>query len=518
VFVSKSLKEPDTIIPKTLKFYLTGSNASGSFKQYISEISADSSYATRKSIQNLITSDYEGENTRLGIEARGDGWQIAKIDIKPATAVGFSPKVFKTVQEEDRNLPDETFDYNFEMYDVNNNYIPVELKATKRFTQGNKPSLGTLKLLTFESDKTAFRFYTGSLANPSFQQIKLVVTKQNVTGSLLFSSAAFDTNGQYIEPSSYVGTYPGGLTSVGENGGIISIANFSGSDSNYNVGSIIYTASIDGLNEYETVFRLEDGLPAADLLADVDRNTLTYKLSDGELEPANQVSRITVKRKNLQNNGVPITANSSSYIGTAPPLTLLSDNSTTGLATYFLSGSDLNLQTGSVTYEFSSSDSFGFDVTDSVTITPISFLAGTVLYLSNERGVLPAYYTGIIPSSSYVYTSGSTKLYVGSDEIQYDNLESTNSYKIIAVTGSGITPNEINPTSNNYGGIAGTMPEDSSSLEIAIKYIDSSNTSYYFSRTANFNLIKEGEAGQPGLEGTNGPGLVFTGAWHFLDS
>jgi hypothetical protein len=513
VFVSKSLKEPDTIIPKTLKFYLTGSNASGSFKQYISEISADSSYATRKSIQNLITSDYEGENTRLGIEARGDGWQIAKIDIKPATAVGFSPKVFKTVQEENRNLPDETFDYNFEMYDVNNNYIPVELKATKRFTQGNKPSLGTLKLLTFESDKTAFRFYTGSLANPSFQQIRLVATKQNVTGSLLFSSAAFDTNGQYIEPSSYVGTYPGGLTSVGENGGIISIANFSGSDSNYNVGSIIYTASIDGLNEYETVFRLEDGLPAADLLADVDRNTLTYKLSDGELEPTNQISRITVKRKNLQNNGVPITANSSSYIGTAPPLTLLSDNSTTGLATYFLNGSDLNLQTGSVTYEFSSSDSFGFNVSDSVTITPISFLAGTVLYLSNERGVLPAYYSGIIPSSSYVYTSGSTKLYVGSDEIQYDNLESTNSYKIIAVTGSGITPNEINPTSNNYGGIPGTMPDDSSSLEVAIKYIDSSNTSYYFSRTANFNLIKEGEVGQPGLEGSNGPGVVFTGPW-----
>ena len=35
--------------------------------------------------------------------------------------------------------------------------------------------------------------------------------------------------------------YPGGLTSVGDNGGIITISNFSGSDSNFNVSSIVYT-------------------------------------------------------------------------------------------------------------------------------------------------------------------------------------------------------------------------------------------------------------------------------------
>ena len=144
-------KANDTIIDKTLKLYITGSSGSVDFKQYVAEIKADSEFKTRRDIQNIISSDYEGTNTRLGIEARGDGWQISKLNFKPAKAKSFSPKIFKTVQEEDRNLQDETFDYNFEMYDVNNNYIPVKLEKTVRFTQGNKKTLASLKLLTFES-------------------------------------------------------------------------------------------------------------------------------------------------------------------------------------------------------------------------------------------------------------------------------------------------------------------------------------------------------------------------------
>lgn len=513
VFVSKSLVEPITYVPKTLKLYVTGSSGSVDFKEYLTEITADSTFSSRKDISNIITSTYESSNTKLGIEVRGDGWQLSKLALKPATAKGFSPKIFKTVQEEDRNLQDETFDYNFEMYDVNNNYIPVKLQKTVRFTQGNKQTLGTLKLLTFESDKTAFRFYTGSIANPPFQQIRLIAQKQNVSGSITYASAAFDSTGQYIEPSSYSGTYPGGLTSVGENGGIITIANFSGSDTNYEVGSIIYTASVDGLSEFETIFRLEDGLPTSDLIVNNNRSVFTYKLSDGSLNPPNQSSTITVKRKNLASNTETITANSSSVVGTPPPLILVSDNSTTGVATYFLSGSSLDLATGSVQYEFSASDEFGLQVDNVTTITPISFLEGVVLYLSNERGVLPAYYSGVIPSSSYVYTSGSTKLYVGGDEVTYNNSGGNNTYKIIGVTGSGITPNEVAPTTNNYGGVPGTMTTESSSMEINVRYTDSGGETYDFGREANFNIVREGEQGQPGLDGANGPGLVFTGEW-----
>ena len=511
IFVSRSLKEPDTILDKTLDFYITGSSGSVDFKQYVKSVKANSEYTSKQSLKTLITSDYESSNAKLGFEVRGDGWQLAKLNIKPAAAEGFSPKIFKTLQEEDRNLADETFDYKFEMYDVNNNYIPVKLEQTKQFTGGNKTTLGTLKLLTFESDRTAFRFYSGSVANPAFQQIRLVATKQNVEGTITYASAAFDSSGQYIEPSSYSGTYPGGMTSAGENGGIVTISNFSGSDSNYEVGSIIYTASADSLEEYETLFRLEDGQPIADLVVNNNRNVFTYKKSDGTLNPSGQSSTITVKRKNLASNTEIITANSSSDSGTPPPLTLLSDNSTTGIATYFLSGSSLDLTTGSVQYEFSASDEFGIQVDNITSITPISFIGGVLLYLTNERGVLPAFANGTIPSSSYTFTSGSTKLYVEGEEVSYDNNLGPNTYKIIGVTGSGITPNEVNPTTNNYGGVAGTMTTDSSSLEINVSYKDNVGDTYSLTRTANYNIVREGEDGQPGLEGSNGPGLVFTG-------
>ena len=63
------------------------------------------------------------------------------------------------------------------MYDINNNFIPVELEQTVRFTGGNKQTLGTLKLLTFEKIRTAFRFYSGSVANPPFQQIRFSFSK-----------------------------------------------------------------------------------------------------------------------------------------------------------------------------------------------------------------------------------------------------------------------------------------------------------------------------------------------------
>jgi hypothetical protein len=511
IFISRSLKEPDTIVDKTLDFYITGSSGSGDFKQYIKSVTADSTYSSKQSIQTLITSDYESTDAKLGFEVRGDGWQLAKINLKPASSEGFSPKVFKTTQEEDRNLADETFDYKFEMYDINNNYIPVELEQTVRFTQGNKQTLGTLKLLTFETDKSAFRFYSGSVANPTFQQIRLVATKQTLSGSITYASAAFDSNGDYIEPSSYSGTYPGGLTSVGDNGGIVTISNFSGSDSNYEVSSIIYTASCDDLEEYETVFRLQDGQPIADLIVNNNRNVFTYKTNDGSLNPTDQVSTITVKRKNLASNTETITANSSSLNGTPPPLTLLSDDSTTGTQTYFLSGSSLDLTTGSLQYQFSASDEFGVQIDNVTTITPISFIGGVVLYLSNDRGVLPAFANGTIPSSSYVFTSGSTKLYVEGEEVTFDNSLSPNTYRISGVTGSGITPNEVAPTTNEFGGLPGTMGTDSSSLEINVTYKDFRGETYSLTRTANYNIVREGADGQPGLEGSNGPGLVFTG-------
>ena len=517
VFISRSLKEPDTIVPKTLTAFITGSYTSASvdvpFYQSLITLNADANYASRKQIQHLFEMPYSGSG-KLGFAARGDGWQISNVDLKPSQDSAFSPKIVSLLDEQDRTLPVETFDYRFELYDINNNYIPVDLQASKEFSGGNKISDDVIKILTFETDKSAFRFYSGSLANPPFQQIKFNFSKTKaLSGSLTFESAAFDKDGNYIDPLSYSGDYPGELTNITTNNAILPIANFSGGDINYEVSSITYTASVQDVQEFETIIRLEDGQPIADLIINNDRNVVTFKQSTGEINPPNQNSTIKVKRKNLASNEEPITVNSSSLQGVAPPLTRLSDSSTTGVATYFISGSDLSLGGGVVEYEFTASDEFGVQIDNSTTITPISFLGGVVLYLSNERGVLPAYFSGVIPSSSYVYTSGSTKLYIEGEEVLFDDSGTNNTYRITGVTGSGITPNEVAPTTNNYGGVPGTMLAESASMEINVRYKDSAGVTYDFGREANFNIVREGEQGQPGLEGANGPGLVMTGIW-----
>ena len=517
IFISQSLKAPDTIVPKKLTAFITGAYYSGStstllpFKEEMGTFIADSSYATRKEINNLFTMPYSG-SARLGFDVTGDGWQVSKISLKPTQDESFSPKLFKTLDEQERNLPIETFDYRFELYDVNNNYIPVDIQQSKEFSGGNKVSTELVKIFQFESDAPAFRFFTGSLANPPSQQVKFNFSKTAaLTGSINFASAAFDDNGNYIEPSSYTGNYPGGLTNITNKSALLSVANFSGSDASFSVSSIVYTASVEDFDEFETIYRLEDGLPAADLVVTNDRSIITFKQNDGTIDPLSQVSTIRVKRKNLESNSVSISANSASVVGNAPPLILVNDDSTSGVATFAVSGSSLDLTSGSVEYSFSSSDEFGLQVDNSTIITPIAFLGGIVLYLSNERGVLPAFASGIIPSSSYEFTSGSTKLYIDGDEISFNNSGTPNTYRITGVTGSGITPNEVAPTTNNYGGLPGTMGAASSSLAINVSYTDFIGRVYEFGRVANFNTIQEGADGQPGLAGANGPGLVFTG-------
>jgi hypothetical protein len=74
--------------------------------------------------------------------------------------------------------------------------------------------------------------------------------KTNFTGSITYASSAFDVGGTYIEPSTYAGTYPGAFVSQNDNGALLSIASFSGSVSSVLVGSIVYTASCEGFQEF----------------------------------------------------------------------------------------------------------------------------------------------------------------------------------------------------------------------------------------------------------------------------
>jgi hypothetical protein len=255
-------------------------------------------------------------------------WDLGNISLRLSEDTAFSPDEISFVTTMPTVVGNEDYNFKFEFYDVNNNYVPVIVTGSANFTGGSN---AITKLLTFESDRTAFRFSTGSYANPPNQNVRFKTIKTNFTGSITYASSAFDVGGTYIEPTSYAGTYPGWFTSQNDNGALLSIASFSGSVSTVLVGSIVYTASCEGFEEYETIYRFEDGDNAPGVFVTSNTNQFIYKATDLSLNPTGQVITIEAKRKNLASATTPLTVNSGS--GT-PPLTFVSTNATNGVDTY----------------------------------------------------------------------------------------------------------------------------------------------------------------------------------------
>ncbi len=480
--------------------YIRAYLSSSDYQQTFLTVSGSGIYKTRQTLtQNIIASPISSSNAKLVFEISGSDWYISNVSLKNAQETSFSPDEFVLVQEIPRKLASETFDFRFEFYDINNNYIPVDVNASATFNGGNDFPTST-KILTLQSDRNAFRFFTGSIANPPFQQIGFTTTRQNIAGPVTYNRSVFDITGSYISEAQYLalgGTeYPGRLHTSSSAGFVVQIDEFSGSldtsaTSTVRVGFITYTASADGLEDYETIYRLEDGDNAPGLFASSTANQFIYKATDLSLNPSGQVILFDVRRKNLSSTGSPITINKNSQVGTGPSLSLLSDDPTTGVATYFLSGSTYDFLTGSTTYTFTSSDSFGIDFHDQITITPIKILDGLSVNLSNENATLPAKSTGFVDSGSFVLTSGSVSVKVGNENISHSNgLSTNNRFDIISATGTNCTPNNSSPSDATYG--ITTLTADSGSLNLLVRYKDGAGDTTDITKIATYTKAKKG--------------------------
>ena len=482
-----------------IKAYLSGSD----YQQSFLTVSGSGIYKTRQTLtQNIIANPISSSNAKLVFEISGSDWYISNISLKNAQETSFSPDEFVLIQDIPRKLESETFDFRFEFYDINNNYIPVDVVASATFDGGNDFPTST-KILNLQSDRNAFRFFTGSIANPPFQQIGFTTTRQNIAGDVTYGRSVFDITGSYISEAQYLslgGTeYPGRLHTSSSAGFVVQLDEFSGSldtstTSLFRVGFITYTASADGLEDYETIYRLEDGDNAPGLFASSTANQFIYKATDLSLNPTGQVIVFDVRRKNLSSVGSPITINSGSQVGVGPALNLLFDDPTTGVATYFLSGSTYNFLTGSTTYVFTSSDSFGIDYHDQVKITPVKILDGLSINLTNENATLPALSTGFVSSGSFVVTSGSVSVKVGGEDIvRQEGLTTNNRFDVISATGVNCTPNGgqgSNPSDATYG--ITTLTADSGSLTLLVRYKDGAGDTTDVTKVVTYSKSKRG--------------------------
>jgi hypothetical protein len=76
-------------------------------------------------------------NVRFYIGVYGLDWYVNNVSLRAAQETSFSPDSFTFIQPVPKILPAERFNYKFEFYDINNNYIPVDVFYSKLFTGGN---------------------------------------------------------------------------------------------------------------------------------------------------------------------------------------------------------------------------------------------------------------------------------------------------------------------------------------------------------------------------------------------
>ena len=129
----KTLKSGSEGTSQSIRAYFSGSN----YEQNFLTISGSAIYNTRQSVSQNILANTTANDTFLKFDITGGDWYISNVSLKNAQDTSFSPDEFTLIQDIPRKLAIETFDFKFEFYDINNNYIPVDVLATKSFTGGN---------------------------------------------------------------------------------------------------------------------------------------------------------------------------------------------------------------------------------------------------------------------------------------------------------------------------------------------------------------------------------------------
>lgn len=106
-------------------------------------------------------------------------WHIGNISLKLSEDTAFSPDEVSFITSMPTVIGNETYNFKFEFYDVNNNYVPVAVTASATFTGGNDNIGGTL-------------IYISSSASSSLAQLNAV--SASISGTMtVYSSSADNT-------------------------------------------------------------------------------------------------------------------------------------------------------------------------------------------------------------------------------------------------------------------------------------------------------------------------------------
>jgi hypothetical protein len=229
------------------------------------------------------------DNAKLYFEVRGINWYIANVSLVAAQETAFSPDEITFIQSVPRTLTAETFDYRFEFYDINNNYIPVKVETQKLFTGGNLQAIK--KGIFFNPKILTFTFDSASHPVPPTTQ-SFNVEKFLITGSITYTSQSYDYNGNLLSGLDYL-TAEGmpGLLDLFDSGSASDIDNpsmtvnhFTGSNPDKTVQLIKITGTTEGYSDTVTYVRILDGFGGVNHLIRPYRGTQIRNSSTQSLE------------------------------------------------------------------------------------------------------------------------------------------------------------------------------------------------------------------------------------------
>lgn len=277
-------KEANSNVSDYLKVFLGDLNLIDT--QNIITVTSDNSILQKSQITaNFVANSIE--DVRLYFEVVGSGWYISDVSLRASQETAYSPDEITFIQSVPRTLPEETFLYDFEFYDINNNYIPVTVQASKTFNGGNLQTLQ--KGLVFTPRSLQFQFDSGSNPVPP-TVVGFTVTKNLLTGSVTYTSQSFDFDGNELFDYEYTasitdgGGYPGLLDGILTDNPTMTVQHFTGSRSDKTVQLIRITGEVEGYTDTVIFSRVLDGFGGVNYVIRPYRGTQIRNSSTASLE------------------------------------------------------------------------------------------------------------------------------------------------------------------------------------------------------------------------------------------
>ena len=342
------LLSSSAFLPAKLEVYLSGSSFVNSVNtiplgKSIGSFNVNNTFQKFDKQQINFKPDMDGTGKIIFAIHQGN-WQLSNISLRSSQETNFSPNQLSINLNVPTKVNNDTYDFKFEFYDINNNYVPVTLEKEITFSGGTDTVVK--KTLSVVPSANLFSF-SGSGDPTGTTTITFDITKTGLTGSVLFASAAFDATGGYLSPSLYTGgTYPGLLTNVTDTSATLTVGNFTGSLSSVVVSRVLYTASCEDVSDFVNIYRIDqgstgrDGIDGQNFIAVANKNQFVYDPDDRNV-PAQTNDVIDIKlTNNIISGSISIT--SGSYL---PRLTLLSTTyigQTTESVYRIFSGDDQN--------------------------------------------------------------------------------------------------------------------------------------------------------------------------------